>query len=220
MRAVLLALVCAAAVACVAADNDALGTVAKAFLLHGARSELGSRTALQQMHEVTMQENNEAALKLAKEFHAEVVDVPRELAGAQFLEVDASSSRTGFLIKAGKKLFGAGKKLKNKITGGDQKPAGQIYEDCMGCRFIWKQVEMDVSNARYVEDVQASFEHNCLDAQKSEIFYKVCEDMYDDMYALTDDYMSNDWTTDQMCQRAKLCKDPKGGLRNAQAGTK
>jgi hypothetical protein len=32
---------------------------------------------------------------------------------------------------------------------------------------------MDVANARYPEDVQASFEHNCLEAQKSEIFYKV-----------------------------------------------
>lgn len=32
---------------------------------------------------------------------------------------------------------------------------------------------MDIANARYPEDVQASFEHNCLEAQKSEIFYKV-----------------------------------------------
>jgi len=76
----------------------------------------------------------------------------------------------------------------------------------MACRFIWKQVEMDVSNAKYVEDVQASFEHNCLDAQKSTVFYKACEDMYDDMYALTDDYMSSDFTVDKMCQRANMCK--------------
>ncbi len=44
--------------------------------------------------------------------------------------------------------------------------------DCMACRMVWKQVEMDVSNARYIEDVQASFEHNCMNAQKSNIFYK------------------------------------------------
>jgi len=80
------------------------------------------------------------------------------------------------------------------------------YEDCLACRYIWSQVEMDVANARYVEDVQASFEHNCLDAQKTEIFYKACEDMYDDMYAITDDYMTNEYTVDTMCKRANMCK--------------
>jgi len=80
------------------------------------------------------------------------------------------------------------------------------FEDCMACRYIWSQVEMDVANARYVEDVQASFEHNCLDSQKTEIFYKACEDMYDDMYAMTDDYMTNEYTVDTMCKRANMCK--------------
>jgi len=32
---------------------------------------------------------------------------------------------------------------------------------------------MDIGAARYVEDVQASFEHNCMDAQKSTVFYGV-----------------------------------------------
>jgi len=87
------------------------------------------------------------------------------------------------------------------------------YEDCLACRYIWSQVEMDVANARYVEDVQASFEHNCLDAQKTEIFYKACEDMYDDMYAMTDDYMTNEYTVDTMCKRANMCKT--GGNDNS-----
>jgi len=79
-------------------------------------------------------------------------------------------------------------------------------EDCVGCKFIWMQVEMDVGGARFVEDVQASFEHNCMDAQKSTIFYGVCEDMYDDMYAMTDDYMTNTFPVDAICKRAKMCK--------------
>lgn len=91
------------------------------------------------------------------------------------------------------------------LTGSLDKFSGAAFEDCMACRFIWKQVEMDVANAKYIEDVQASFEHNCLDAQKSTIFYKACEDMYDDMYAMTDDYMSSDYTVDKMCQRANMC---------------
>lgn len=35
-----------------------------------------------------------------------------------------------------------------------------------------------------------------------------CEDMYDDMYAMTDDYMSNKFSIKEMCQRAKLCRAP------------
>jgi hypothetical protein len=106
-------------------------------------------------------------------------------------------------------VLDAAKKAIATAKGGNTKKftvaKAQNIEDCMGCRFVWRQVEMDVSNARYPEDVQASFEHNCVDAQKSSIFFKVCEDMYDDMYAMTDDYMSQDWTVDQMCQRAKMC---------------
>jgi hypothetical protein len=89
--------------------------------------------------------------------------------------------------------------------GAGKKPKAQAVEDCTGCQFIWKQVEMDVGSGRFVEDVQASFEHNCMDAQKSTIFYGVCEDMYDDMYALTDDYMSNQYDVKKMCKRAKMC---------------
>lgn len=104
-------------------------------------------------------------------------------------------------VKAEVKSF-----LPLKISANLDKFKEQEYEDCMACRFVWKQVEMDVSNARYIEDVQASFEHNCLDAQKSSIFYKACEDMYDDLYAMSDDYMSSDYTVDKMCQRANMCK--------------
>jgi len=82
----------------------------------------------------------------------------------------------------------------------------QDIEDCTGCKMVWMQVEMDVGNARFIEDVQASFEHNCMDAQKSSIYYGVCEDMYDDMYAMTDDYMSNKFLVEAMCQRARMCK--------------
>jgi len=110
------------------------------------------------------------------------------------------------LMGAGKKVVAAGKRAGAALNGDLDKAMGQRLEDCVACRYVWKQVEMDVSNARYIEDVQASFEHNCLDAQKATIFYKACEDMYDDMYAMTDDYMSSDFTVDQMCQRANMCK--------------
>jgi len=142
-----------------------------------------------------------------------------------FLETDATIHKTGMLKNLAKKAWGGLKAVGGALlNGGGKRGAamasrkaaaangdmdkfkGQRVEDCLACRFIWKQVEMDVSNAKFIEDVQASFEHNCLDAQKSAVFYKACEDMYDDMYAMTDDYMSADYTVDKMCQRANMCK--------------
>jgi len=38
---------------------------------------------------------------------------------------------------------------------------------------VWSQVETDVGVARFIEDVQGSFEHNCMQAQKSSIFFGV-----------------------------------------------
>jgi len=92
-----------------------------------------------------------------------------------------------------------------KIQLVKKKATPRQIEDCSGCRMVWEQVEMDVGSPRYVEDVQASFEHNCMDAQKSTIFYGVCEDMYDDMYAMTDDYMAGKYPVVAMCMRAKIC---------------
>lgn len=112
----------------------------------------------------------------------------------------------------GKKVFGIGKKKttpapKPKAAAPkDSAPTREQIEDCYACKMVWEQVEMDVGDARYAEDVQASFEHNCMDAQKSTIFYTACEDMYDDVYAMTDDYMSSKYNVDQLCVRAALCK--------------
>lgn len=43
---------------------------------------------------------------------------------------------------------------------------------CMACRLAWAKVEMDVSNARYIQDVENSFKWHCQDMQKSPIFYE------------------------------------------------
>jgi hypothetical protein len=103
-------------------------------------------------------------------------------------------------------LMAQGQLLARKLHGRAPKTEAQWFEDCMACRLVWRQVEMDVANARFVEDVEASFERNCMDLQKSQIFYKGCEDMYDDMWAMVDDYMSSEYTVDKMCVRAHMCK--------------
>lgn len=35
-----------------------------------------------------------------------------------------------------------------------------------------------------------------------------CESMFDDIYAMIDDYLSNEYTVDQMCIRAQMCTPP------------
>jgi len=101
--------------------------------------------------------------------------------------------------------FAQGSRIRERALFQSKRSIAQKYEDCMACRMIWRQVEMDVANARYVEDVESSFEHNCLDAQKSMIFYRACQDMENDLYAMVDDYMSGEYTVDKMCLRANMC---------------
>jgi len=164
-------------------------------------SEVRSQaTALAQTQQQLEQKASEAALNLqrAKE-HMRALETQRV--------AESSGVNLPFLKTLGKLFSKKGKKGKKKGKKGKKVPPDpRKLEDCCGCRFVWSQVEMDIGSARYIEDVQASFEHNCMDAQKSSIFYPVCEDMYDDMYALTDDYMSNKFSVSTMCQRGKFCK--------------
>jgi len=191
-----------------------------ATVLASLQEEVRTLEANQQEHESRIRDhlikNENLASTLAVEAKPDYVT-------PELLETDATTTRTGAFLNLAKRAVGGVKRffggrgaakkaasvaerVQQQLSGNLDKFEGQRYEDCMACRFIWKQVEMDVSNAKYIEDVQASFEHNCLDAQKSTVFYKACEDMYDDMYAMTDDYMSSDYTVDKMCQRANMCK--------------
>ena len=87
-------------------------------------------------------------------------------------------------------------------TGGDGGKA-QSAERCAACKFVWIQIKGDVANAKFIQEVQAAFTNNCAKAQKSPIYYQVCEDMYDDMYAMTDEYMTNSDAI--VCEKAGLC---------------
>jgi hypothetical protein len=72
-------------------------------------------------------------------------------------------------------------------------PAGATESkmtQCEVCGLIFKQMEMKLGKAKFPADVVASFEESCRDAMKSPIFMQQCEDMYDDIYAMTDDYLN------------------------------
>lgn len=117
------------------------------------------------------------------------------------------------VVGAVKSLFSSKKdepKDDPKKGGAKAKPiTPNDIEDCVACRMVWKQVEQQVGNARFMEDVMASFERVCMEAQKSTIFFSACNDMYNDLAAFTDDYMSNKYLIGTMCKRGDMCKSGK-----------
>jgi len=81
----------------------------------------------------------------------------------------------------------------------------QDVEDCVACRYIWLQVEMDVGNSQIEENIYDSFTQNCIEAQKAPIFYPACQDMFDSIDDLIGDYMDG-YTVNQLCENARLCR--------------
>jgi len=78
-------------------------------------------------------------------------------------------------------------------------------EDCVACRYVWLQVEMDVGNSVVEENIYDSFYQNALEAQKAPIFYPGCQTMFDSIDDMISDYMDG-YTVNQMCENSLLCR--------------
>jgi len=78
-------------------------------------------------------------------------------------------------------------------------------EDCVACRYVWLQVEMDVGNSQIEENIYDSFYQNALEAQKAPIFYPACQTMFDSIDDMIGDYMDG-YTVNQMCENSLLCR--------------
>lgn len=128
------------------------------------------------------------------------------------LETKVSTEKKGILGSIGKAVGGAAKALSGLsktsmlLPGmGYDSPTAKI-EDCTACKYVWGRVEMEIANTRFPADIQASFERQCMDAQRTRIFYKPCETMFDDLYAFVDDYLSGKYDVTDMCARGKMCR--------------
>jgi hypothetical protein len=99
---------------------------------------------------------------------------------------------------------GGAKKTATTTTADDSQKL-QSAQKCTACKYVWKQIEMDVGGSKSIQAVQASFQKNCMNAQKASIYYATCEDMYDDLYAMTEDYMSSNFDELVLCQKAGFC---------------
>jgi hypothetical protein len=78
-------------------------------------------------------------------------------------------------------------------------------EDCVACRYVWLQVEMDVGNSQIESNIYDSFKAHCRDAQLSRIFFPACQDMFDAVDDMIGDYMDG-FTVNQMCENSRICR--------------
>lgn len=55
---------------------------------------------------------------------------------------------------------------------------GQDIQGCVACQYIWLQVEQDLAEEQNPANIFEAFIKNCIDAQKTKIFYTACSMMY------------------------------------------
>lgn len=114
-------------------------------------------------------------------------------------------------------------KIKNAIKGGFRKVFGTgvkkeaakfavppvdfeaRVEDCVACKFIWSQIEMDVGESKVDEVIHTSFVRNCVEAQEAPIFYPACQDMFTIIDDMIGDYIQ-DFTVDELCENNRICR--------------
>lgn len=101
---------------------------------------------------------------------------------------DIGQAIGGFLASAG-----------NKVTGAQ-------VQDCVACQYIWLQVEQDTSEEGSPVKIFDSFLRNCIDAQKTKIFYTSCSMMLDVQDDLIRMYYS-DIPVKKMCTITRFCQE-------------
>lgn len=121
---------------------------------------------------------------------------------AQLRDLRRQTRLANGILPFGPRKSGGSKKASTTTADGQKL---QNAQNCAGCKYIWGQILLDVSDAKFMSEVQAAFEKNCQNAQKSTIYYGVCEDMYDDLYGMTDDYMVNQRDVPAICAKAGFC---------------
>ncbi len=81
----------------------------------------------------------------------------------------------------------------------------RLLEDCMACRFVWKNVEMDVGNTEQQKVVYDSFINQCKLAMKAPIMYMPCQHMYGRVDNMVTGYAAG-MTVEEVCAQARLCR--------------
>jgi len=80
-----------------------------------------------------------------------------------------------------------------------------LIEDCMACRFVWKNVEMDVGNLQYQKTVYDSFMHHCRRGMGAPLLYQPCQAMFSSIDDMVHGYVSG-LSVDEVCAQARMCR--------------
>jgi len=118
---------------------------------------------------------------------------------------DAAKNAAKSLLHGAEKVVGG---IVNAFSDKDKQqlnPQAAI-EDCVCCKYVWSQVEMDVGNSQLEQTVYNSFYSNALQAQQTTIFYPCVQTMFDCIDDMISDYMSG-FTVNQLCENSLLCRD-------------
>jgi len=107
-----------------------------------------------------------------------------------------------FLGKVAKGVMNSG--LLGALSSGSKRQPTDV-EDCVACRYVWLQVEMDVGSSMVEENIYDAFYTRALDAQKAFVFYPAVQQMWDSLDDMIADYMDG-YTVNQMCENSMLCR--------------
>jgi len=77
--------------------------------------------------------------------------------------------------------------------------------DCIGCLFIWSQVEMDCGNTQLDEVIYNSLIRNCLDAEETAIFWPTCRNMIAMSADMINGYVEG-VDISEICSRNNVCR--------------
>ncbi len=81
----------------------------------------------------------------------------------------------------------------------------RLIEDCMGCRFIWKHVEMDIGNAYLQKTVYDSFMHHCRRGMTAPLLYGPCQTMFTSLDDMVNGYVAG-LAVEEVCAQARMCR--------------
>jgi len=81
----------------------------------------------------------------------------------------------------------------------------RLVEDCMACRFIWKNVESDAGNTEMHKTVYDSFINHCRRGMTAPLMYQPCQTMFGSLDDMISGYVSG-LQVDEICAQARMCR--------------
>jgi hypothetical protein len=83
--------------------------------------------------------------------------------------------------------------------------SARLVEDCLACRFIWMNVEMDIGNSETQKTIYDSFINQCKLGMKAPIMHAPCQQMFARVDYMITGYAAG-LTVEEVCAQSRLCR--------------